>query len=205
MGSARAGVCQRTWLKRVLMTPGAMALTWMLAGASSTASTWVSMMSAGFGDGVDAHRGRGPQAGHRGDVDDFATALGLHMGRHGLRHPEGGLHVGIQDFIPLALVGGENGAEVGVGGRVVDGDVYPAEGLQGPGDQCLHLFGLPDVGLYGQRFAASGADFLRHRPDVLPFAAGDDDPGPRAGQAERDGPPDAARRAGNQRDFAVKG
>jgi len=124
------------------------------------------------------------------------------MGSNRLGDAEDGLEVGIQDLIPLSLVGGEDGAEVGVGGSVVDGDVHPTEALHRPLDHRLHLVGVPHVGLDRQRLPACGPDLLGHLLYVLQLPAAHRHLRASLGKPEGDGPPDAARRAGDDGDLS---
>jgi hypothetical protein len=46
--------------------------------------------------------------------------------------------------------------------RIVDQDVRRTECLDGLRQQSLHVFDFRDIGLHGQRLAASGADLTHH-------------------------------------------
>ena len=95
---------------------------------------------------------------------------------------------------------------------VVDEDVDAAEALEGAGGDGLDLRLVAHVARHGQRPAAGrldlGGDLVDRAGELLRrglAARGDDDGAARPRQAERDGPADAAARAGDDGDSILEG
>ena len=156
----------------------------------------------GFADTVDAHARLRPFAGDGGHVDDFAAAPFQHLVAARFGHAKVADHVHIEDLVPVALLGGENRAEVGVCGRIVDQDVDASECV----NRLLHQRGdgaaVAGMGGNGEGAPAICSDRLGHLVQPILFAAAQHDCRPHRCVAAGDRRAYAPGGAGDHRDFA---
>ena len=124
--------------------------------------------------------------------------------RHRTPEEEGGLEVGVHDHVPLPLLDGVDGAEVGVGTGVVDEHVDAAQLRLGALDEVLQVLHAPHVGLDADGAAAERLHGLDGLLEGAGLAGGDGDVGAGLGQAQRDRAADAAAAAGDDGDFALQ-
>ena len=153
-----------------------------------------------------------PQAGRRGDVHDPAVAGLLHEWRGVASSVEGPLLVDGHHGVVVGLVHLDQGPVADDAG-VVDEDVDGAEGVHGGGDDSTGAVEVIDPVSIGHGRTSPCLDLLDHliggilgraltaerHPDVV-----DDDPGALVGQAQGDGPTDAATRSGHDGDSSLE-
>src|SRR5215207_6240158 len=152
---------------------------------------------------VGGLEGRGDEPMRRGDVDD-APPPGLAHRRHGKAGGvEGGGQVDGDDLVPplnRELIDWRDVLDAGV----VDEDVEPPEGLERQIDHALDRAGLRHVGRRIDRlYAVLRGDSRDDLADVVDIAeAVKHDGGAGLGERADDAEPDAAGRAGHDRDAA---
>ena len=174
-----------------------------LVGPSSAASCRVRWISAAFGHVVDAEAELGPHAADRSDVDDHARRLVERtLATPAWDQNSGPAQVDVERLVVRARVDVERGAEVRVGGGVVDEDVEPAEVLERGVDAGRGRVEVAGVGGEDGRLAV---DLGRCRLELVLLAAAQHHL--RAGRGEPGGDrlADALRRARDERDLALEG
>ncbi len=132
----------------------------------------------------------GPAHG-RGDAHHRPAAVIEHVRHGGPGEGVGGRHVEVEGRLQKA----RRGVQEGAGHRaadVVDHDVESAEGFGGPVGQRGDGVELGQVGRHRHGLATAVLDLARHLLELLLGASRDHDVGPRLGQGQRGGRPDAA-------------
>ena len=195
--------------------PGAMQLTWNVVRAQFGGEDAGVLDHAGFGDlvGHAAAVASAPEAGLGCDVDDLAAARGLHIGRGGLAAEDRAGQVDVED---IAVVIGRCGGRAMVGrgvehaAGVVDEDIDPPERVYSLAQHGLDRGFVGHIGLDAQRAAAERLHFVGDGCGVERFIillgcvevhVVDDHIGAHFRQMQHIGPAQAARAAGDERDF----
>ena len=137
-----------------------------------------------------------------GHVDHLAAAPGLHGRRTGFDHAKVALDVDVEGLVPVAILRGQEGAEVGVGRRVVDQNVHAAKGLHRARHELMRRRRFPPCGPPAPAHRRPPRESPRRRCPALPAGGRPGRPLRRAGQCVGDRRADAARRAGDDGDFA---
>ena len=140
--------------------------------------------------------------GHGGDVDNAATG-GLHMRHHRARAVERAFEHQIDDEVPIG-VGNLLDQVVADLSGIVDQDIDPSERLDGRIDHVGDLDRRGHVGGMDQNLEFSCREIVGDRLRRLGILVVDDDRRAGFGEAARQRAADAATRAGDDRNLAVK-
>ena len=135
----------------------------------------------------------------RGHVDDDPAAVAHHVPRRRLRDDERRLDVERDQMVERRLVDIEKGLRP-VDPGIVDQDVEARQ----RGDRLARRVAVGHVERQRARLSAVAGDFRRHLFQFARGAAVQQQFGAGIGQRQRHGPPDAASRAGDQRELAVE-
>jgi hypothetical protein len=161
------------------------------------------LADAAFGRGIGRDVDASLEGEQRGDVDDFAAALGEHVAAGVLGEAEDTGEVDIDDSLPVfgGVVGGGGAAD---DAGVVDEDVNGAEAGDGFVDEAMADILVADVADEGDGMSAGGVD------ECLGFfwdgaGAVESDVGASFGESEGDAGAEAARGTSDESVFTFEG
>src|SRR5207249_11459853 len=139
----------------------------------------------------------------RGEIDDMAALALPHVREHRLDQVKWAAQVDAKDALPVLArkLGAPGGGDGDPG--VVDEDVDPPERGEGGLHEPPALLGDADVSLEALCLTAVGRDLLHHLAGfTVAGAVAHAHPEACPGERPRDGPPDAPRGSGDERDLA---